>query len=318
MDNRLEFIKLFKVPFEAEAYLDTFFTKDEIDLVCLIKSDEYTKDEIVGKMGLEPSKAESLIDFAYKRGVLNKKITGSGELKYIIATMGIRLKHAATFEDEIWAMIPEEARKKLADWHFEGYMKKKVDLIEQNKDNPLRPLLENENRILPLEEVLEYLKTVEEDIYLIPCDCKSINKGCDFNRNVCINFNHGINTSIDRGHGKKISKEEAIEIIKKSDKDGLMHSGEKHGICTCCGCCCYPMRASLQLGLKGKWPQALYVAELDKDKCKTCGLCANRCHFQAFTFDKKKRVLEFDSSKCWGCGVCVPTCPGKAISLKKL
>jgi MinD superfamily P-loop ATPase len=49
------------------------------------------------------------------------------------------------------------------------------------------------------------------------------------------------------------------------------------------------------------------------DLCDDCGICVERCAFQARGMVDSS--LAFDSSKCFGCGLCVSKCPQRAISL---
>ncbi len=55
-----------------------------------------------------------------------------------------------------------------------------------------------------------------------------------------------------------------------------------------------------------------HKAELDKEKCTLCGLCAERCRFSAIS-----STIEINRLKCEGCGVCEWSCPKNAIVLKK-
>jgi len=54
----------------------------------------------------------------------------------------------------------------------------------------------------------------------------------------------------------------------------------------------------------------LPVAEMDKDKCTSCGECLRRCRFGAISED-----LEIVPEKCEGCGVCALVCPVSAIEM---
>ena len=55
------------------------------------------------------------------------------------------------------------------------------------------------------------------------------------------------------------------------------------------------------------------VAKQDTAACIHCGVCVDRCHFQARSLHNG--TLVFDTSKCFGCGVCISTCPTDAISM---
>lgn len=52
------------------------------------------------------------------------------------------------------------------------------------------------------------------------------------------------------------------------------------------------------------------VAVIDKTKCTNCGLCKEKCRFNAITRD-----LKVEAIACEGCGVCAIVCPAGAITL---
>lgn len=54
------------------------------------------------------------------------------------------------------------------------------------------------------------------------------------------------------------------------------------------------------------------VAVRDGDRCIRCGLCEQRCRFDAITVD------EVDELACEGCGLCVVVCPHNALRLEKI
>jgi len=54
-------------------------------------------------------------------------------------------------------------------------------------------------------------------------------------------------------------------------------------------------------------------AEIDPDKCITCGNCAENCRFQAISADT---IYSVNKYTCEGCGVCQLVCPAEAVKLK--
>ena len=52
------------------------------------------------------------------------------------------------------------------------------------------------------------------------------------------------------------------------------------------------------------------LAIIDETKCTKCGLCREKCAFDAVTGD-----LKIDAIACEGCGVCAAVCPANAIAL---
>ena len=49
-----------------------------------------------------------------------------------------------------------------------------------------------------------------------------------------------------------------------------------------------------------------YVALIDPEKCRGCGVCANECRFEAITLTPRATV---DPLRCEGCGLCALVCP---------
>ena len=98
------------------------------------------------------------------------------------------------------------------------------------------------------------------------------------------------------------------------------------GVCNCCACCCYPVRAALEFNSKGKFPVVEYKALYDETSCTHCGRCVKRCYFGVFAFGddkvevngKIRKKIIYDPEKCWGCGLCSTTCPTKSIVMQKL
>lgn len=56
--------------------------------------------------------------------------------------------------------------------------------------------------------------------------------------------------------------------------------------------------------------------EIDLNKCDGCGLCAEKCRFNALRMEKGKPKL--NPFLCEGCGACEVICPRKAIKLKPI
>jgi len=58
-------------------------------------------------------------------------------------------------------------------------------------------------------------------------------------------FSFAADYYIENGMAREISKEEAKQVLRKAEEDGLVHcssnhKGDKMFICNCCGCHCSP------------------------------------------------------------------------------
>ena len=310
-----DLFKYFNVPEEAYKYIDIMLSQEEISLIQKIKDKKYTYSELLNLIKEDRKlDAEKFLRNSYKRGVISKDQL-AGQILYQSADVYTRLAYFAQYEATLWSSIPEADRIYLDKWYVEQYAKGAIPRLEQVKGGS-RKLIENAY-FFTLDETLKLIDEIEKDIYMVPCNCKSVALKCDKPKNVCLLFDKGINSEWDRGWGKSVSKEEAKEIVKKANKNGLMHTSEAEvAICNCDGCCCYPIRASEIIGTKGIWPLSRYNIVWDQEKCIQCGICSKICNFNAF--EKHDKKIYFEKEKCWGCTVCKYHCPVNAITLSKI
>jgi MinD superfamily P-loop ATPase len=142
---------------------------------------------------------------------------------------------------------------------------------------------------------------------------------------VCIQVDNAAKYTIDRGSGRQISKDEALQILRESEEKGLVHVTMNrvhagHFICNCCACCCQALPLVISDGLKILDPSR-FQAQIDKELCSGCETCLDRCPFlaiESMDLNDGKQVMRVLSEKCMGCGVCQITCPEHAIVLKEV
>ncbi len=153
------------------------------------------------------------------------------------------------------------------------------------------------------------------------CVCRKeaqlIGEGCDHPMEACLSFGVAAEYYIENGIGREISNEEAIEIVRQTDRAGLVHAGanSKHlsNICNCCPCCCASMKGITKKGHdKHKYLNALFEAVVDEGLCLGCEECIDRCPVAAITVED---VAVVDRQQCLGCGLCAGTCPSEAMTL---
>ncbi len=86
-------------------------------------------------------------------------------------------------------------------------------------------------------------------------------------------------------------------------------------ICSCCECCCEPVKIFRKFGGKAVKHITNYVLECDEEHCTGCGACAAHCFTrEALRLEGGKPV--YTQEKCVGCGVCLRSCPTGALILR--
>ncbi|MGB6339386.1 MAG: 4Fe-4S dicluster domain-containing protein, partial [Candidatus Aminicenantaceae bacterium] len=121
----------------------------------------------------------------------------------------------------------------------------------------------------------------------------------------------------DRGIGRYIDQEEALDILKKADDAGLVlqpsNSKDIVNICCCCGCCCGVLRTIKQHPKPATIVSSPFICVAEPETCIGCGVCVQRCQMDALSLEEDKVRLDLD--RCIGCGVCVTTCLTDSLHL---
>ena len=189
--------------------------------------------------------------------------------------------------------------------------------------------------LLPGEDVREIIKA-NEDFALLHCACRKRYKDrkCEVPEELCMVMGRAALYNIDRGAGRRITRDEALEIVnKETAKYPVVHIGTRTNdpknfrgvLCNCHFDCCEVMRTPMVIGssypVTEYYRKSRYRAVVDPQKCVKCRVCVDRrCQFGAsqmkyYSQFGEERVY-IDEEKCMGCGCCVETCPSGAHTMK--
>ena len=138
---------------------------------------------------------------------------------------------------------------------------------------------------------------------------------CQHLLETCMTFGDFGRWVAENGFGRELTCDEAIQILRKCEYDGLIHGGSpEYGIlCNCCKHACFNF-VGMQLGLSHVMAPTPFVAVCDEEACTACMICADRCHVNAINVDSCATV---DRDVCIGCGVCVVGCEQGAMRLER-
>ena len=341
MSKLRKFVDIFQLPPAMIPHIDHVVTELEMDLVVALGEDTMTIEQIAETLGMPIEAAVKFVRKAYERNVIKKgpgrgpyaeaPVNQDGPATYSAHVFYRRLDPLSMYES--WGDVPAAARKAVIDWQLQEFIDFWGPAVnEMRKDPDAHTGVPNSDFLL-LEEALEIVDAAE-DHAVLPCDCRTIVRACDRPVETCIRLDQGALTTLAHGHGRRVTKEEMKRIVLDADRAGLMHTGNRFwkrdgqlfGLCNCCACDCYPIRAGIQLGLNQRWPRSHFIAGRDTETCTHCGTCVKRCQFGAFFWGAEKiqingkirKPVLFDPDKCWGCGLCATACSQAAVSMVPL
>lgn len=300
-----------------QAALAIRFPGESVTAEALAEKTDGSKEDVTDKL-------ETMTD----NGFLHTRKNREGVYEYRILPLlpGI-------FEAQFFRGTKEERDYRIAH-RFKDYL----DLLNKMRESlpePLPPPRTSYFRVIPVEEeiksctnVLPYAqlsKYIEktEVIAVGTCFCRhhavliDENDDCGVSHKNCMAFGEGAIFVSERHNGRLISKEEALEILKQAEDDGLVHctaniSDELVFICNCCSCHCGILGMVKSISPASEMLTSGYHAKVDTDLCSACETCLDRCPVSAISIDKTASV---DDLQCIGCGLCVGTCPVEAINL---
>ncbi len=222
--------------------------------------------------------------------------------------------------------LTKEFIKDFHDYYEEGWLPEAFRLKgAQLRVVPVEKSIEFEKGTNNYDDIIKLIKSTEGPIMVTNCICKQLkdilNEPCKITdrREVCMAFGVPAQLFIDQKKGRSITKEEALEILRKNQDDGLIlqpdNSQKLSFICSCCSCCCESLSKVVSFPNPARVTITNYYAKVDSDLCTGCGTCVEICQMKAIILDND--ISSINHKRCIGCGNCVAKCPSEAIKLHK-
>jgi len=190
---------------------------------------------------------------------------------------------------------------------------------------PIGTSITVEHHVARFEDIAHMINSAGKSIALIECICRKTaameGHTCERTSRAesCMGFRDFAEQYIEQGAGRRISREEAYEALKKSQEEGLVlmpsNSQSAEFVCSCCPDCCGMLRGIKHAEVPADVALNNYQARVDSDLCIGCNECVEICPLDAVRIADDTAVV--DLKRCIGCGVCVVRCAPEAITLQR-
>ncbi len=297
--------------------LKKMFEPEEAELFCRLKLYFENVDQIAERTGQDREKLAEKLDDMWRKGlVFGVNLGGVKLFKLLPWVFGL-------YEFQLDRMDTEfvELCEEYMPYFGAQFMQHPPALM---RTIPIEQQLTDTQSALPYDRVSAIIEN-GQDFAVNECICKKerrmLGKGCDKPLEVCLAVAPVPGVFDDHPWGRKISKAEAYEVLRKAEEAGLVHLSRnvKNGqdfICNCCGCCCGVLRPINEWQIDpGSMVKSNYYAYIDPEMCTGCGVCAEeRCQVYAIE-ETGDGVYRVRPERCIGCGLCVTACPADAVTL---
>ena len=261
---------------------------------------ERTAEYLAKKVGKTVEEIKPQLDNLVYYGIFRRTFDEKlGEDVYFMQIFAPGILEMMVNNKELMAAHPEVGRA------FEEYTRVRMQLL-----GPVLPNGYGLMRVIPVEsaikdipgvsdyEKLSYYLNKYDTFSVSPCSCRasrtSIGDGCGhLDEDMCVQMGKGAEHYIRSGRARRITREEAMEIILRAEENGLMHdipnieeAGDSAAICNCCSCACFGLRAGLMFGARDAI-RSNFVAEIDEAKCVACAQCVETCPGNALKLGQK-------------------------------
>ncbi len=214
-----------------------------------------------------------------------------------------------TMENYSKDLLDQNSRREYAAEFLNGFDKrvpKSIKQLDKIRRTPLmklaRPVLthmqkqDHYGQVVPMEDVEKIFDMVQGAVRL-PCVCRRVTTG-NMNARYCygLTMDNQLMDALDDSFSlETLTKEEALDSIRKLDKEGLVHSVWTFktpfigGLCNCDqDCMAYRIthaRKDYPVMFRAEW-----IATVSADACYGCGVCRASCNKNAISLSPREMV----------------------------
>jgi len=293
--------------------LKRLFSPEEASVACNLRGMPEPVERIARRAGLPPEELAEKLSTMSRKGLIYRADTPDGP-RYMAAqyVVGIWEYHVNDLDPELIKDMNEYLPHLI-----DPFLKLQT---KQMRTIPIGASVDGQGSVMPYEEARKLIEK-QKKIVVAPCICRRehsmMGKGCGKLAEACLTFSSAAHFYEKNGLGREITRDEALQILKKAEEDGLVlqpsNAQKIMAMCLCCGDCCQILKGLKRLPKPSSLVHSNYYAKVKEDECIGCETCLERCQIAAITMKDDAAVV--DPERCIGCGLCVPTCGTEAMAL---
>lgn len=297
--------------------LRKIYEPEEAEMALKLRPFPETTEAIAQRVGLPTEEMQVILDRMVHKGQIGtSKMQGQQVYLLMPFVVGIFEFQLRRLDKELVDMVEEYAPALMP--VLGGHPPALMRVV------PVNEKIDARHEVLRYEDIRQSLEKAKS-FQVSECICRKERAlqgtPCVHPLEVCMAFSSQEGAFDRHSTGRVITKEEALDIIARTEAEGLVHatynvqSGQMF-VCNCCSCCCGILRGMKQFNAPFLMAKSNYVAQIDHESCAACGACAEeRCPMEAIAENSGAYVVQPD--RCIGCGVCASTCPTGSITLHR-
>ena len=313
---------------EYDELLRVLFTPEEAEVHNAMPAGKFTPDVVAKELGRSEEEVTGILEVMADKGLCLSFVrdgirfyVGSPLMPGIFEYQFIR--GTKTDRDYEIARAIDKYNKAVAKARANAGGVPRRTVYPPTRVIPVDRTVKAEAAVQTYDQVLTYMEN-SEHIAVGTCFCRhralliDEKDVCGMPNEVCMWFGTTAEYFIERGLGRRVTNEEAMDILRLAEEAGLVHSTSNTQtidfLCNCCRCHSGILTRALKQPKPAEAILHAFEPSFDSELCALCGTCVDRCPAEALTLGSAE-VPDRNQDRCIGCGVCASGCPQEAITL---
>ena len=309
---------------EFYAMVEELFTPEEAEVNNAMPRGPFTAKDLAREMGREEAELEPILEAMADKGlcmaVKMNEVQCYQSARFMVGILEYQFMPGKTTERHKKLARLIQAYKKACDRQTDlaaaAFPTTRVITVD-------RAVAAN-NQVHTYDQVQTYIDRYEP-IAVTSCYCRHAAALRDEDvhglpSDVCMQFGLGAQFAIERLGGRKVTKEEAREVLNRAEEAGLIHmsmnTAEDLGfLCNCDRWHCVTVKHALAKPKPALYFYSGFEPRFNGERCLGCGTCLERCPAEALALVGEEGPPQVDRDRCFGCAVCATGCPSEAIAM---